>query len=58
MKEFGHKPWYVPVMVVIGLVHGVDGGDHHGDSSRQQVARGVWARSLYHRKELLEGPWL
>ena len=55
MKEFCHKPWYVPVMVIIGLVHGVNGGDHHGEG-RQEPAW-VWARSLY-RKELLEGPWL
>ena len=37
MKEFGHKPWYIPIVVVIGLVHGVNGGDHHGESGQQPV---------------------
>ena len=38
LKRICTAPWYVPVVVVVGLVHVVNVGDHQGEGGGQHLA--------------------
>ena len=38
LKRICTAPWYVPIVVVVGLVHVVNVGDHQGEGGGQHLA--------------------